>query len=127
MEYLCIDFGLKHLGLALADGPLAEPLCEKKYKNSKELFNYLKQVCEDQAINKIIVGLPEGRLAETVKKFGTELAGLTGREVIYQDETLSSREAKNKLLDAGAPQKKRRLDHRAAAALILQEFLDTIN
>ena len=126
MKYLGIDFGLKHVGLALADGPLSEPLGEKKYTTLSELFNYLKRLCMEQEIDKIVIGLPEGRLAETVKKFGSDLSGLTNKEVVYQDETLSSQEAKDKLLASGAPQAKRRLDHQAAAALILQEYLDMI-
>ena len=126
MKYLGIDFGLRHVGLALADGPLSEPLGEKQYTNVEELFNYLKRLIDEQTIDKIVIGLPEGKLAETIKKFGTDLAGLTNKAVIYQDETLSSQEAKDKLREAGAPQAKRRLDHRAAAALILQEYLDMI-
>lgn len=126
MKYLGIDFGLKHVGLAIADGPLSEPLGEKNYSNLEELLNYLKRVGDEQEIDKIVIGLPEGKLADTVKKFGTDLASLTNKKVIYQDETLSSLEAKSKLVEAGAPQAKRRLDHRAAAALILQEYLDMI-
>lgn len=45
--------------------------------------------------------------------------------MVFQDETLSTHEAKAKLIQAGAPQKKRRLNHQAAAALILQTYLDT--
>jgi len=126
MKYLGIDFGLRHVGLALADGSLAEPLGEKNYSNLEELFNYLKRLGDEQEIDKIIIGLPEGKLAETVKKFGANLASLTNKAVIYQDETLSSQEAKNKLIEAGVPQKKRRRDHQAAAALILQEYLDSL-
>ena len=127
MRYLGIDFGLRHVGLAIADGPLAEPLGEKKYLDLGKLFNYLKRVGEEQEIDKIIMGLPEGKLAETVKKFGDDLTSFTGLEVIYQDETLSTQEARLKLIEAGKPQLKRRLDHQAAAALILQDFLDMMD
>jgi len=127
MRYLCIDFGLKHLGLAIADGPLAEPLGEKKYSQQEKLFNYLNRVIIQQQIDKIVIGLPEGRLAGTVKQFAEKLTERSGREVVFQDETLSTQEAKAKLIAAHAPQKKRRLDHSAAAALILQDYLDTIN
>lgn len=127
MKYLCIDFGLKHLGLAMADGLLAEPFGEKKYFRSEEAFNYLNSVIIQQQIDKIVIGLPEGKLTGTVKNFGKRLAGLTGREVVFQDETLSTQEAKIKLMAAHAPQKKRRFDHSAAAALILQDYLDRIN
>jgi putative transcription antitermination factor YqgF len=127
MRYLGIDFGLKHLGLAMADGPLAEPFGEKKYFQPEKLFNYLNSLVIQQQIDKIVIGLPEGKLAEPVKNFGKKLAGLTGREVVFQDETLSTQEAKLKLMAAHAPQKKRRFDHSAAAALILQDYLDRIN
>ena len=127
MKYLGIDFGLKHVGLAMADGPLAEPLGEKKYFESGKLFNYLKRTCDEQKIDKIVIGLPEGKLAGAVKNFGKKLTELTGREVFFQDETLSTQEAKLKLIAAHAPQKKRRFDHSAAAALILQDYLDMIN
>lgn len=121
MKYLGIDFGLKHVGLALADGPLSEPLGEKI--NNDSLCPYLNNLIATEKIDKVVIGLPEGRLAGEVKKFGGKLKGA---EVVYQDETLTSREAKSKLIAAGASQKKRRLDHQAAAALILQEYLDII-
>ncbi len=127
MRYLGIDFGLKHLGLAIADGPLAEPFGEKKYSQQEKLFNYLNSVIIQQQINKIVIGLPEGKLAESVKNFAKKLTELSGREVVFQDETLSTKEAKAKLIAAHAPQKKRRFDHSAAAALILQDYLDRIN
>lgn len=125
MKHLGIDFGLAHIGLAVADGPLAEPLGEKK--NDEKIYNYLKNLITTEKIDRVVIGLPEGRLADVIKNFGTRLAPLTKREVIYQDETLTTIEAKSKLLAGGAPRKKRRLDHRAAAALILQKFLDTIS
>ena len=127
MKYLGIDFGLKHLGLAMAEGPLAEPLGEKKYSRPEGLFNYLNNLIIEQQVDKIVIGLPEGKLAGSVKKFGKKLTELTGREVFFQDETLSTQEAKLKLVAAHAPPKKRRLDHSAAAALILQDYLDRIN
>ena len=127
MKYLGIDFGLKHVGLAVAEGPLAEPLGEKKYSQQEKLFNYLNSIIIKQQIDKIVIGLPEGKLAGAVKNFGKKLTELTGREVFFQDETLSTQEAKLKLIAAHAPQKKRRFDHSAAAALILQDYLDMIN
>ena len=127
MKYLGIDFGLKHVGLAVAEGPLAEPLGEKKYSQQEKLFNYLNSIIIKQQIDKIVIGLPEGRLADTVKNFADQLKQLTNLPIFFQDETLSTQEAKLKLIAAHAPQKKRRFDHSAAAALILQDYLDMIN
>lgn len=127
MRYLGIDFGLKHLGLAMANGPLTEPFGEKKYEKETEALNFLSHICIEQAIEIVVIGLPEGRLADTVRNFADQLKQLTSLPIFFQDETLSTQEAKAKLMAAHAPQKKRRLDHSAAAALILQNYLDTIN
>lgn len=127
MKYLGIDFGLRHLGLAMADGPLAEPLGEKKYKTELEAINFLARVCREKSIDSIVMGLPEGRLAKTIKRFAEKLTVTINKPVIFQDETLSTIEAKQKLLAAGVKQKKRRQDHRASAALILEDYLDNIN
>jgi putative Holliday junction resolvase len=126
MKYLAVDFGLKHLGVAISEGELAEPLAEKKYSSETEGLSWLSRMAEEQAAEKIIFGLPEGNLAETVKNFAKKLGEVTGKEIIFQDETLSTVEAKQKLLEAGKPLEKRRLDHRASAALILQDYLDSI-
>ncbi len=124
MIYLGIDFGLKHIGLSIADGPLAAPLTQKTYSSEEELLQFLVTVIQDQQVNVLVIGLPEGNLASTIKSFGSKLTNLTNLEVHYQDETLSTIEAKQKLLEAHAPQKKRSLDHQAAATLILQSYLD---
>lgn len=125
MKYLAIDFGLKHLGLAVADGPLAEPLWEKN--NNKTIIQYLINLIKTEKVDIIIIGLSEGKMAETTKVFAEKLKTLTDLPIFFQDETLSSVEAKQKLIEAHASQSKRRQDHSAAAALILQNYLDTIN
>ncbi len=124
MIYLGIDYGLKHVGLSLADSPLASPLTQTTYQSEKQLFDFVTQVIYEQQVKAIVVGLPDGKLSGKVKDFGTRLNKLTNLPVYYQDETLSTFEAKQKLLQAHKPQKKRRLDHQAAATLILQNYLD---
>jgi len=125
MKYLGIDFGLKNIGLSLAEGPLAEPFAQKKYKDIDKLLTYLVQVCQKEKINTIIIGFPEGNLRKSVKKLGNKLKNLTNLPIFYQDETLTTKEAEQKMIQANIPQKKRRQDHRVAAALILQDYLDT--
>lgn len=126
MRYLGIDFGLANIGLAFAEGPLAEALGEKKYQHQNQLLNYLTQLCQEQKINTIVIGISENTMAKKTKSFGHRLAALTGLSVKYQDETLTTKTAKQKLISAYIPQKKRRQDHRFAAVLILQNYLDTL-
>ena len=124
MKHLGIDFGLHNLGLAYASGPLAEPFGQHHYQDSSKALKFLHRLIQDQSINVIVIGLPEGQLASRVKNFSQQLHQLTQLPIYYQDETLSTQEAKQKLLQAQAPQKKRRQDHAAAATLILQAYLD---
>jgi putative transcription antitermination factor YqgF len=124
MRYLGIDFGLRNIGLSFAEGPLAEPLTQKQYQSLDELLKFLQRLVQEQQINTIIIGLPEGQLASQIKEFSQKLKSLTNLPIHYQDETLSTQTAKQKLIQAQAPQKKRRQDHLAAATQILQSYLD---
>lgn len=124
MKYLGIDYGLSNIGLSLAEGPLAEPLTQKRYQSQPKLLKFLHRLVKAKQIDTIVIGLPEGQLASQVENFGNQLQLLTKLPIVYQDETLSTHEAKQKLIQAQAPQKKRRQDHTAAAALILQSYLD---
>lgn len=124
MHYLGIDFGLRNIGFSFAEGPLAEPLTQKQYQSLDELLNFIQRLVQEQQINTIIIGLPEGQLASQIKEFGTQLQAATDLPIHYQDETLSTQTAKQKLIQAQAPQKKRRQDHLAAATQILQSYLD---
>ena len=80
--------------MALADGPLAEPLGEKKYFESGKIFNYLKRVCDEQSIDKIVIGLPEGKVAETVKKFGRSWKNLPEKKFFIMMKLYPARKPK---------------------------------
>ena len=125
MRLLGIDYGLSTVGLSFAAGPLAEPLGQKRYQVQNQLFDYLTKLINRQKIEQIVIGLSEGDMAQKTLKFGNKLKNIVNLPVVYQDETLSSFEAKAKLIQARAPQKKRRLNHQAAATLILQHYLDS--
>jgi putative transcription antitermination factor YqgF len=119
MNLLAVDFGEKKIGLALATGPLSEPI---------GIVSHLKEVvrfCQEHQVDKIIVGLSEGKMAKKQKRISQELAKLTGLPVTLQDETLTTKEAIMKMKQAGKRVKKKEEDA-FAAALILQNYLDKI-
>ena len=118
-----IDFGERRIGLAVAEGGLAEPLVIIEVDNQTSAIEEVVEVCQQEKIQKIVVGLPSG--SSKVKKFGQKLAAATGLEVIFWDETLTSEEALSKMIEAGRPQRKRRHLDDVVAALILQECLDS--
>jgi putative Holliday junction resolvase len=121
-KILGVDFGERRLGLAIAEGGLAEPLAIVEVDSREAAVAKIAEVCQREKIQKIVVGLPSG--SEKIKKFGQKLAAATGLKVIFWDETLTSEEALSKMIESGRPQKKRRHLDDVAAALILQEYLD---
>ncbi|GAG09922.1 unnamed protein product, partial [marine sediment metagenome] len=84
MKILGVDFGEKKIGLAISEDFLAEPLGVIKAERA------IKRICQEQGIEKIVVGISEGKMAETTRDFGERLKSATGLSVEYQDETLTS-------------------------------------
>jgi len=127
-NFLGIDFGTRYLGLAFSSGYLAEPLTTLQLTNLKEVIPKLIKIIKKRRINKVIVGLPEGRLERRIKLFTKELRKLTSVPVAFTDETLTTYEAKKKMTEAGSSRlRKKRKEHEIAACLILQEYLETQN
>ena len=123
-NYLGIDYGLAHIGLALAQSSLATPL--NQLKNDLNLFSNLNKLISHHMITHIIVGLPSGPIEQDVRSFASQLNRLTNIPVILHDETLSSQEATQKLSEIGASRQKRRNNHSYAATLILEDYLQSV-
>lgn len=123
MNFLGIDFGLKKIGLAWSEGKLAEPL--KVVDDSPKALEFIKTFCREHEVTGIIIGLPSGGLRKQAREYGSRLAVKLSLPVIYQDETLTSRDAVAKMISSGRGQKFRREKEDAvAAAIILQNYLE---
>lgn len=121
MSILGIDFGLKKIGLAIAEEKLPSPL--GVIRNSSGVFSKIVKICQEKGVKKIVIGLSEGRLMPKIKKFAQRIAQESGLPVEFQDETLTSEEATAKMIAAGKKRQKRRnLEDAAAAACILEEY-----
>lgn len=126
MFYLCIDFGLKRVGLATSTGEIAAPW---KILNTNSLDNTISQIekiVKDNKFDKIIVGLPEGKMGKNILKFVYALRK-NKLNVETADETLTSKNATQQMIEIGIPQKKRRHQDAVAASIILQNYLDLKN
>lgn len=114
MNYLGLDYGEAKIGIALATGPLAEPLTT--INNTNSALQIIKQLLDKYATNRVIIGNCSSDFLQCLKELGVEVEQV--------DETLSSHDAREGLLHT--TQTKRRLaEHQVAAALILQNFLDS--
>ncbi len=123
MKYLGVDWGLKRIGLALSDGELATPFISVNISGLQDGVKKIKDLVEKEDIKVLVIGLPEGKSGEMVKKTIRELRKI-GLEVIVGDETLSTQIAINEMVELKYGKKKRKDDNAMAAAIILQRYLD---
>src|SRR5512138_152678 len=101
MRILGIDYGRSKVGLAFAEGPLAQPMGVIRYSDIGELVVKIKNIIEDEDIEKIIVGVSEGEMAKESKEFAKSIGAQTF------DETLSTWQAQKLSMEAGIRRKKR--------------------
>jgi putative Holliday junction resolvase len=135
MRILAIDPGSKHLGVAISDptGTLARPLEVIRHTSRMEDSQRIAALAAEHQAELILIGqsldeegIPtlEGRRAARLAK---AIQSLTPIPVLLWDESFSTSTARQARIAQGVPKKKRRvhLDD-AAAAIILQSYLDTL-
>jgi len=119
MSILGVDYGRKKIGLAIAESLLAEPL------RVVDSLAEIKKIIQTKNVEKIVVGVSEGKSAKEAREFGRKLHQESGLEIIFQDETLSTQDAQSFSQAAGMKRKKRKeLEDAFAATIILQSYLD---
>ncbi|MPN59536.1 putative pre-16S rRNA nuclease [bioreactor metagenome] len=132
---LGIDFGKKRIGTAINFSDMAEPLevVANEFQSAEQpvslaALQRLREICQERRIEQLVVGVSEQEMAGYSRHFGQILAQETNLPVAFVDETLTSREVAQRLLESGASLQKRQgpIDH-FAAALILEAWLDQAN
>lgn len=128
-----IDYGSRRVGVALSD-PLRIIAGEgRTLENTPALIEELAGLARENQVHTIVVGVPYsddggvGRKAAEVLEFIQKLEGVVHATVETWDESLTSVDARERLLEAGLKKKKRREKGRIdamAARLILQGFLE---
>lgn len=137
---LGIDYGARRIGLALSDATatLASPwrLVQRPPSEAETLRLMIKEIAalkdDDDGLEAVVIGWPrrlDGSPTDQTKQveaFARAIQAQVAIPVVLQDERLSSREAESRLSVRESDWRKRkaRLDA-AAAAIILQDFLDS--
>ena len=128
MNILGVDYGKKKIGLALSGGDLSRPYTILRVENQQLAIKGIKEICEKENIERIVIGFPQldkqSKTAKEIELFARELGKEIDIPTVFQDETLSSKEALAKMIEAGKGMKKRREDDAFAAAIILQDYID---
>lgn len=133
MRIMGLDVGDKRIGVAISDpmGWTAQPHTVLHRTNPAHDFARLSEQCREWQIEKLVVGLPlnmngsVGPRAQLVREFAEQLSAVTGIEVEYWDERLSTKSAERTLLEADMSRRKRKgVVDKLAAVYILQGYLD---
>ena len=145
MRYLGIDYGTKRIGIALSDEKRKMAFAYGIILNTgkKEVVEKIKKICAENLVGKIVLGKslnykgePNPIMAE-IEPFKAALEKETGLPVVYENETLTSAEARRPLSGERkrpptlskrkSPEKEKQARMKvdaSAAALILQSRLD---
>ena len=141
MRVLCLDFGLRRIGLAVSDPTRTVatglPNLEWDGKDLEPVFEALQLQVDDYADNGpvalLLLGMPykadgtEGDSAKRIRAFGEKLGARLNLPVEYQDERHTTEDARAALRDTGwsGKKKKTKLDV-MSALIILRAYLDTL-
>ncbi|MHB8781426.1 MAG: Holliday junction resolvase RuvX [Candidatus Geothermincolia bacterium] len=128
---LALDIGERRTGVAISDplGMLAHPLEIIDGSDGRGLAERVRELVGEYGADALVIGLPvsqsgeEGAQARRVRELAEPLRAL-GVPLIFWDERLSSVEATRRMREAGIKVGKGRTADAAAAALILQGYLE---
>jgi putative Holliday junction resolvase len=126
--FLALDVGEKRIGVAIGDAAIriAIPL-ETIVVDGTEVEQIVRIVV-DEGIDTIVVGYPRNQAGEAtaqtayVEKFAEQLKDIAPH-LEFQDESLTSVLAEERLKSLGKPYAKGDIDMQAAA-IILQDYLE---
>jgi len=91
MNFLSIDYGTKRIGLAYSLNGIIFTL--PMVKNDDKFIATLQQIIIEHHIEKIYVGLCEGKIAEMTKKFIEKLSPMVKLPIETVEESVSTIEA----------------------------------
>ena len=136
MQYkrvLGIDYGDARIGLALSDlmQIIASPYEVIQNKNQDESIDYICKVILDNEVEKIVIGLPlnmdgtVGERAKITQEFAEKLNKKSNKEIIFEDERLSSVEAEELLVEARINRfDRKKIIDKLSACIILESYLN---
>ena len=121
MKILGIDYGNKWVGIAISDDEQRMAFPYETFENNFRFFSRLNEIIKKECVYKIVIGLPlnkkmkaTGQTTE-VENWAEKLIKEVDLPIDFENEIFTSRAADN----YGAKNR-----HSAAAAILLQSYLD---
>jgi putative Holliday junction resolvase len=132
MRVIGIDYGLSKSGISISDPSrkIALPYKTIRYKDEKEFFEIILEICSELNISDIVFGYPKN-MNNDLNQMTDIIDNLKERfenknfNIFIEDERLTSQYAQKILLSQGVNtgKNKEKIDL-IASTLILQSFLD---
>ena len=127
-SFISLDVGEKRIGVAVADGSvrIAVPYATVEVDGNE--IEAIAKIYLDQAAETIVVGYPRNQQGEAtaqthyVENFTKKLEDFDA-EIVFQDESLTSVIAEQRLIAQKKPYMKGDIDAQAAS-IILQDYLE---
>lgn len=133
MKLIGLDVGTKRIGVAKADTSvrIAVPICTISVDGTE--LAQIERIAAVQNTNFFVIGLPRNNNGEETEQsrysrdFASSLkSAIKDARIAFQDESLTSVEAENRLKQGKKPIKKGDIDAEAAT-IILQDFIENIH
>lgn len=129
------DFGKKYIGVAVGQEitGTATPLASVKAKDGIPQWHEIEKFLKEWQPQLVVVGLPlnmdgtEQPLTKDARKFGNRIHGRFGLPVEFQDERLTTADAKERLFASGGYRNLQK-DHidTLSACLIIESYFESL-
>jgi putative transcription antitermination factor YqgF len=119
---VCLDVGEKRIGVAVADTSVRIAVAFDTIVVDGDELNKIAEIVIREGAKIIVVGYPRNQ-TWYVEHFAERLKDIA-QEIVFQDESLTSVMAENRLIDMKKPYTKSDIDAQAAA-IILEDYMGT--
>ncbi len=125
---VCLDVGEKRIGVAVADTAIRIAIPLETVEVDGQELAALEKIIIGEGADLVVIGYPRNQSGEAtaqthfVEEFSYKLKDIA-KEIVFQDESLTSVLAEDRLKSYKKPYKKGDIDA-LAAAIILQDYLE---
>ncbi len=134
MRVLALDVGQRRIGVAISDpgGTLARSLTVIRRASRREDFAAVAELVRKWEVGRVVVGHPRsldgtvGPQARRIERYARALAEALDVPVALWDERYSTFEAERLMAETGRQHRDRHWVDAVAAAVILQDYLESM-
>lgn len=127
-KILALDFGLKHIGVAMSDEQQNFAFAREKISNETGVFEAIAKLISEEKVVKIVMSKSTSKeVAEACEIFTEKLQEQISIPVVFVDEIFTTKLALKIPHTLGMKKNKRQNfdDHSAAAAYLLESYLQS--